>query len=178
MQCIRHVTAFLSIAALAACSATSTSSEPDAASPPHDAGADTSATPDAGSTKALATLKLSIPADYVGTPRQLNVVLVDRLPVAGPPSSILYQESAPQLAAGQTLTVRGDASGVHGSFYVVVVLYMQGGGSFSPKAGVDYTVASADKVTFGGAAIDLGAMDLVKAPTLDAGAADAGDGGH
>jgi hypothetical protein len=84
------------------------------------------------------------------------------LPIAGPPAGVLFQSStAPAVTAGQPLVVHGDATGITGDYYVVAVLYMQGGGQFSPKPGVDYDAFGAQKVHFAGAAIDLGAMKLV-----------------
>lgn len=53
-------------------------------------------------------------------------------------------------------------TGPAGEYFVVVVLYMQGGGVFSPKAGVDYQAGTMAKVKFDGKAVDLGTLDLKK----------------
>jgi hypothetical protein len=108
-------------------------------------------------------LVLDVPAAYTGAAREIDVVVVPQLPVAGPPAAILYQQKSPTVTAGAPWTIHGDATGVSGQYYVVVALYMQGGGSFSPKAGVDYVAESSAKVAFGGGPVDLGTMKLVLA---------------
>jgi hypothetical protein len=130
------------------------------ADPGLDAG-DAAASMDTGSVPANdATLVLHVPADFAGTTRELDVIVSSNVPVAGPPAGILYQEENPTLTAGEALTVHGDATGIDGSYYVVVVLYMQGGGQFTPTNGVDYETQSPTKVTFAGAAVDIGTMNL------------------
>lgn len=102
-------------------------------------------------------LNLTAPTDLMGTPRQLVVALFDSLPPAGPPSGgILVQKDKPSVTPGQTLMLSDDVSTVKGDYFVLAILYMQGGGTFSPKKGVDYTAQTASKVTFTGKAIDLG----------------------
>ena len=120
---------------------------------------------DAGSTPANdATLVLDVPSTFTGTTRELDVVVTPTVPVAGPPAGILYQVMNPVVTAGQSLTIHGDATGIKGSDYVVVVLYMQGGGQFAPKSGVDYEAQTASAMTFTGGPIDLGTLTLALAP--------------
>lgn len=120
------------------------------------------------------TMKLGVPASYTGQARQLIVALFDSLPPQGPPSAVLDQMQAPAVTAGQSLTVTGDASGVTGDYFVLVVLFMNGGGQMSPKAGVDYVAASPAKVHFDGMSKDLGTLNLALYGAADAGA----DAGH
>ena len=126
--------------------------------------ADTGAaqTPEAGTppSQNAAKLVLVVASSFTGTTRELDVVVVPKLPVAGPPAGVLYQAEQPVMTAGQSVTIEGDATGITGENYVVVVLYMQGGGSFQPKPGVDYAVASSSKLAFDGGPIDLGTLDL------------------
>ena len=134
-------------------------------SPPADAGKDVSAPPgmsaDAGSTSSSAPpLVLEVPATFKGTPRELDVVVTATLPIAGPPAAILYQQKSPTVTAGASLSVPADATGVKGNYYVVAVLYMQGGGQFSPTSGIDYEAQSAKTFTFTGSSLDLGTMSL------------------
>jgi len=110
-----------------------------------------------------AQLVLTVPASFTGTTRELDVVVTPTLPIAGPPAGILYQAESPVLTAGQSLTIHGDATGISGSYYVVAVLYMQGGGEFSPTPGKDYEAQSSSTAKFDGAAIDLGTMALTLA---------------
>jgi hypothetical protein len=123
-----------------------------------DAGDASTGTPAGGAVDAK--LVLDVPPSYHGAPRELDVVVVPQLPVAGPPAGILYQAKNPTIAAGQALTIHGDASGISGSNYVVVVLYMQGGGTFSPMPGVDYEAQSSMPAAFDGKPVDLGTMHL------------------
>jgi hypothetical protein len=163
---------------LVACSASSSPSVTDDAGPPStvvDSGIDASstdassrhdsgdaATPvEAASAPANdAKLVLNIPSSFTGTTRELDVIVSSAVPVAGPPAGILYQKENPTLTAGEALTIDGDATGIDGSYYVVVVLYMQGGGQFTPTSGVDYETQSTAKITFSGSAVDLGTMSL------------------
>ncbi len=117
--------------------------------------------------KATATVTVRVPADFTGTPRQLLVAAFDSFPVTGPPAGILYQ-GMPALTAGQSLQLSGDATGLGGTEQVLAVLYVQGGGQFSPQPGVDYTSAP-EQVTFTGAAIDLGTLTLALVPLADMG---------
>ena len=125
-------------------------------------GTDAGGTPtDAGQVPANdAKLVLNIPSSFTGTTRELDVVVTPTVPMAGPPAGILYQLKNPVVTAGQALTIHGDATGIKGSYYVVVVLYMQGGGQFSPTPGIDYTVQTTATVSFTGSAIDLGSLTL------------------
>jgi hypothetical protein len=101
-----------------------------------------------------------VPATFTGSVRKLDVVVFSSLPILGPPAAVLYESATPGVTAGQPLTVHGDVSTVHGDYFVVAVLYMQGGGQFSPKAGVDYDAYGTQKVHFDGSAVDLGTMRL------------------
>ena len=137
----------------------SASSSSDA-SAGHDS-ADAATPVEAGSIPANdAKLVLNIPASFTGTTRELDVIVSSSVPVAGPPAGILYQKENPTVTAGEALTFDGDATGIDGSYYVVVVLYMQGGGQFTPTNGVDYETQSTAKITFSGSAVDLGTMSL------------------
>ena len=133
-------------------------------SPSSDAGTTTDAgaapSGDAGSQKPQWSLRLTVPRDYTGTPRQLSVVLVNSLPVTSIPAAFLYSKDNPTVAAGQEITVSGDVPTNRGSFKVLAVLYMQGGGFFTPKAGTDYDTASADFVNVTGQSVDFGTMPL------------------
>ena len=147
----------LAALALAACGGTKDNGPADMSST---AAADLATRPGGGTP---ATIPVTAPADLVGTPRQLVVAAFDSLPVAGPPAALLYQANNPTIAAGQTVTVMGDAAGLSGDKYVLAVLYMQGGGSLSPKPGVDY-VSAGTKTTFTGKAVTVGPLELVRLP--------------
>jgi hypothetical protein len=169
MQFTMPLTAGVLALALAACS--SSSSGPSTGATDAGAGAadnpptpSTGAQPDAAIAPANeAKLVLTVPATFTGTTRELDVIVTPVVPVAGPPAAILAQIENPVVTPGQPLVVHGDATGVTGSYYVVAVLYMTGGGQFSPAKGVDYEAQTATKVTFDGGPIDLGTMTLALA---------------
>jgi hypothetical protein len=123
-----------------------------------DAGA--TSTPDTGTTKPQWTIRLTVPRDYTGTPRQLAVVLVNALPVTGIPAAFLKFVDNPTVAAGQEITLTGDVPPNRGPFKVLAALYMQGGGQFSPKPGTDYDAATANFVELTGAPVDFGTLPL------------------
>ncbi|MCE9573071.1 MAG: hypothetical protein K8W52_07935 [Deltaproteobacteria bacterium] len=160
--------------ALVACGGGGTSGPPDApvqvdaapgidsAPPTPDAAPDAAPPPDA---TPMSTVALTVPAGYSGTARQLDVVAVKHVPVAGPPDSILFLENNPVITAGGTISPALDTSALDGDFYVVVVLYQVGGGTFTPKSGVDYVAQTATAIHFtSGQVQDLGTLPLVLAP--------------
>jgi hypothetical protein len=169
----RILSAFVlgSALALTACSSESASSSPTPASdagvapaadsgaaPANDAGGSSAA--DAGTTKPQWTLRLTVPRDYTGTPRQLAIVLVNSLPVTGVPAAFLKFVDNPTVAAGQSITLSGDVPTNRGAFKVLAALYMEGGGQFSPKPGTDYDAATANAVEITGASVDFGTLPL------------------
>ncbi len=116
---------------------------------------------------AASTMTVDVPTDFKGTPRQLLVAAFDQVPVTGPPAGILYQ-GTPSIAAGASLQLSADATGLSGSKYVIAVLYMQGGGQFSPTPGVDYE-SHPETVTFAGKPMMLGPLNLALVPLDDGG---------
>ncbi len=109
-----------------------------------------------------------VPASFTGTTRQLLVAAFDSLPVTGPPAGILYQDN-PTLTAGQSLRLPIDATGLSGTKQVLAVLYMQGGGQFSPAAGVDYESQAVTATFPGQPPLDLGTLTLALVPPADLG---------
>ena len=61
------------------------------------------------------------------------------------------------------MSVDGDPGGLSGDYYVLVVLFMPGGGTQAPKSGIDYVATSSTKIHFDGTSIDLGQVDLALA---------------
>ena len=135
----------------------------DSGLPTTDAGvtaADAGTSADAGPTQPQWTLRLTVPRDYSGTPRQLSVVLVNSLPVVTIPAAFLTTKDNPTVAAGQEITLSGPVPSNRGPFKILAVIYMQGGGQFSPKPGTDYDAASSANVTITGSSVDFGTMPL------------------
>jgi hypothetical protein len=179
MNEIRLVMAWTLVLAMTACSSSTSSSTggvtdasspsaPDPSTSDDDAGG-VAASVDASSAGKVpandATIVLTIPSTFTGTTRELDVVVTPTVPIAGPPAGILFQAKSPAITAGQPVTLHGDTTGVSGKYYVVVVLYMEGGGQFSPMAGVDYEAQSSSAVTFEGTAIDLGTLPMALVPS-------------
>jgi hypothetical protein len=157
--------ALLVTTALGGCAKSDPPDEADAGavdlSPPPGRADLSQALSDLAPAKALYTLNLTAPGDLTGTPRQLVVALFDSLPPAGPPSGgVLAQQNNPTVTKGQTISLSDDISTIKGDYFLLAVLYMVGGGTFSPKKGVDYTASSPSKISFTGKAIDLGTLPL------------------
>ena len=104
--------------------------------------------------------RISLPDGYTGTPTKLLVALASSLPVLGPPDAVLAEISNDDsdgdgigdveriLSPSTDLTLAFEDVGVNGDYFVVVTLYMEGGGVFQPVPGVDYLAAS-PSVTLG-----------------------------
>jgi hypothetical protein len=169
---LRALTALVlgSALAVAACSSDAATGETPAADAGATPVADTGTTPatdsgaaptvDAGTSKPQWTLRLTVPRDYSGTPRQLAIVLVNSLPVTGIPAAFLKFVDNPTVAAGQEITLTGDVPANRGSFKVLAALYMQGGGQFTPTPGTDYDAATANFFDITGASVDFGTLPL------------------
>lgn len=132
-----------------------TGSAADTGSPATDSAPETATAP-------KFTAKLAIPASFSGETSKLVVAAFSKLPVAGPPDGgILAQIDAPKLTAGGTFDLEGDITGIDGKYYVLVVVYMKGGGTFSPKDGVDYDTATSMALEFDGKkSLDAGTLTL------------------
>ena len=103
---------------------------------------------------------ISLPEDFNGNTNRLLVTLAQSLPVMGPPAAVLADISNGDidgdgigdvdniLSASKDLTLAIPDAGLSGEYHVVVVLYMEGGGTFQPSSGIDYMGAS-PKVTLG-----------------------------
>lgn len=158
-----HARSLALFATLAACSSSSTSTPKADAAAAADAAhsIDAAKTPDASTASHLV---LKVPGGYSGSPRQLAVVGAKNVPISGPPDSVFLLDNMPMPHAGMSMNLSLDTSTATGSLYVVVVLYQQGGGQYSPKSGVDYVAQSASTFNFTGAPMDLGSLDLVIAP--------------
>ena len=88
------------------------------------------------------------------------VTLAGSLPVMGPPAAVLAdisnvdvdENGIPDvdhiLNTSRDLTLAFEDAGLAGDYHVMVVLYMEGGGTFQPLPGIDYMAAS-PKITLG-----------------------------
>ena len=152
---------------VAACSSSTTNSNDGGMTVTDLAVAGTGGNGAADLAKSAATVTVDVPADFKGTPRQLLVAAFDSFPVTGPPAGILYQ-GTPAIAAGATLHLPADTTGLSGSKQLLAVLYVEGGGQFSPTPGIDYASAPT-AVSFPSSATDLGTLTLAVVPAVDGG---------
>jgi hypothetical protein len=119
---------------------------------------------------------ISLPAGFDGEISSLMVTLVDELPVTGPPDvtlATITNGDADEdgigdvdriLHPGRDLVLAFDDVGVTGEYYVMAVLYMEGGGVFQPMPGVDY-MATSGQVTLGQGQVTVTLpLELVSTP--------------
>jgi hypothetical protein len=139
------------------------SEAPDAsggASTPTDGGGATDSGVETGDT---ATVTVNIPSTVTGAPTNLVVALVPSIPVSTIPMSI-YSVKNPKVTPGQPFIVNGNYLGISGTYYVLVVLYMPGGGAgVIPVNGTDYEGASSTSFTFSSGPVNLGTVSLALA---------------
>jgi hypothetical protein len=154
----------LSAGMLSSVSLGCSSDKTEPARPAADAASETAADT-AGATTFKA--KIKVPTSLSGTPRQIIVAAFDNLPLAGPPAVLpaFLQKDVPELKAGEEIEIDTPTT-ADGDYYVVAILYMQGGGTLGPpKPGVDYQAATAQRVTFTpGETLDIGTLELALAP--------------
>ncbi len=128
-------------------------------------GVDAATTPmddDAGMTPdpTGSALTVNVPADLMGTPDRLFVVASDTVPPMGPPAAILLMDDDIEATAGESIELDLDTSSLSGDYFIIAILFMEGGGMFQPTAGVDYAAATDTAITFDGEPTDLGSLDL------------------
>jgi hypothetical protein len=99
-------------------------------------------------------VNISLPEGFGGTVSRLMVTLAGSLPVMGPPAAVLADISNGDsdgdglgdvdniLNPARDLTLAFADAGLAGEYHIVVVLYMEGGGTFQPVSGIDYMAAS------------------------------------
>lgn len=118
---------------------------------------------------------ISLPKDFIGTISSLTLTLVGTLPITGPPDKILATVTNDDkdgdgigdvdaiLSPSRSLILATEDVEMNGDFFVMAVLYMEGGGTFQPMPGIDY-MATSPKLTFGqgqvNAALELELLSL------------------
>jgi hypothetical protein len=117
---------------------------------------------------------ISMPDDFDEEITKLVLLLTDEYPMSGIPKGILVnidnvdkdgdgKLDVEQLINPANEIVLSQANvGEVGDFHVVAALYIEGGGRFQPKSGVDY-MASSGKHTIGEGMVEV-QIDLVPAP--------------
>jgi hypothetical protein len=115
---------------------------------------------------------ISLPDGFDQTINKLVVLLTPEVPLRGIPKAILAtidnvdKDGDGELDVEQSLNASRDLvlsipdAGVTGEYHVMAVLYVEGGGRFQPKWGVDY-VANSEKRTFGEGKVQV-SLDLAR----------------
>jgi len=107
---------------------------------------------------------LHVPTSLTSTPRQLAVGFYETLPVTGPPDYMADLIDDPEISATHPLPFEvHDCLKKPAEYYLYFVLYMQGGGSWIPEAGVDYIARTQDKMMFGAGPVNLDDITLTLA---------------
>lgn len=107
---------------------------------------------------------LNVPADLMGTPKSLAVVGYKMLPPMAPDAIFQFGGPVTDIKPGATVPVKIADVTQMGQFYVVAVLFMEGGGVMAPKPGVDYQGMSAMPVDFTGAPATTDPITLMITP--------------
>jgi hypothetical protein len=117
---------------------------------------------------------ISLPDDFDAQIAKLVVLLTREVPMKSIPKAVLAtidnvdKDGDGELDVDQLFGPTGDLRlsfedvGESGEYHVVAALYVQGGGKFQPKSGVDY-MANSQKVIFGQGTVHV-SLDLSRAP--------------
>jgi hypothetical protein len=129
-------------------------------------GGDGGGGPDAGAADDFCTepgsvcAHLHAPADFTGTPRQIIAGLYESLPPQGPPLVVVTIDDDPAIGIDQVYDMVADEIDLDepGTYYIYIVLYVEGGGQFVPEPGIDYVVQTEAKVRVGDDPVNLSDM--------------------
>ena len=104
--------------------------------------------------------RLVVPDDFTGEPANLMGLLYTSVPPAGPPSAILAQVPNPRIGVGRNYDFEITGITQTGDYHFVVDLLMEGGGTMSPVAGIDYVYWTTSALNFDGNPMTLGEVEL------------------
>jgi hypothetical protein len=116
--------------------------------------ADTTAPSGACSAAGDLCLDIIMPVDFPGGAARLAVTMYQSLPPAGPPNALGTEIANPALVANTPFPVEISGVELSGPYYLYVVVYMPGGGEWTPSAGIDY-VGTSNAVVLGSGAVTL-----------------------
>ena len=102
-----------------------------------------------------------IPSPLFGEARLMAVALYRNIPPAGPPFATLVEDEPPVVAEGGRYKVRVRPVLEEGDFYIWANLYMEDGGEFIPKNGVDLVGNVPERMTFDVAPVLFPDIELV-----------------
>lgn len=102
-----------------------------------------------------------IPSPMGGEARLMAVALYRNIPPAGPPFATLVEVEQPDTPEGGRYKVRIRPVLEEGDFYIWANLYMDEGGDFIPKNGVDFVGNVPQRMTFDVAPVLFPDIELV-----------------
>ena len=104
--------------------------------------------------------RLVVPDTYTGNAQNLMGLLYTSVPPAGPPGGIIEQVGEPVIGVNRPYDFEITGITQTGDYHFVVNLLMEGGGTMSPIAGIDYVYWTSAPLNFDGAPMTLGEVDL------------------
>jgi hypothetical protein len=105
--------------------------------------------------------RLTVPQGFSGSPTSLMALFFNTPTPAGMPAAILAQVPSPVITADQPYDLKAEnISAANGTYYFYVALYMPGGGTTTPVAGVDYAGRVTEPIQWDGSAVNLGEVPL------------------
>ncbi len=105
--------------------------------------------------------RLTVPQTFSGTPTNLMAFFFTTPTPAGMPAAILAQVPTPDIGPKKPLDLKAEnITAANGTYYFYVALYMPGGGTTSPVAGVDYAGRVTEPIQWDGSAVNLGEVPL------------------
>lgn len=105
--------------------------------------------------------RLTVPQGFTGTPTNLLAMFFTTPNPSGMPAAILAQVPGPAIGADRPYDLKAEnISAANGTYYFYVALYMPGGGTTTPVAGVDYAGRVTDPIQWDGSAVNLGEVPL------------------
>jgi hypothetical protein len=107
--------------------------------------------------------QLSVPATFSATPVNLYVSGFSSYPPSGAPTGVFDGVANPAIGAGQPFVFRAtgyDQAGFSGDLYLSVTLLVQGGGTITPVAGVDWLGGLDTPIHFDGQAKNVPPLEL------------------
>jgi hypothetical protein len=104
--------------------------------------------------------RLVVPDTYTGKAMNLMGLLYTTVPPAGPPTAILAQVGEPTIGVNRNYDFEITDITQTGDYHFVVDLLMEGGGTMSPVAGIDYAYWTTATLNFDGNPMTLGEVEL------------------
>ena len=103
---------------------------------------------------------LEIPERYNGDPRKLSTGFYNTKDTARIPNETLPTIDYPTIVPGEGYDLSFRDVDFTGDYYAMFILFDEDGGTFIPKANIDYTATTSEPLTLDGGPIEVGSMKL------------------